>query len=162
MDRHKHEDHCEIARAIAKGLSEVARAIDGLQTKCSKPKGRFDLSFGLATKKDSKLMAVAVKITNEQKVNVTLSPVTDTGKPAKLDGAPVWSVVSGDSTVVPAADGLSADLISSDTPGDTTFLVDADADLGTGVEDLQETITLTVAGANAKNLGITVGTPVAK
>jgi len=107
-------------------------------------------------------MAVAIKITNEQKVNVTLSPKTDLGKPAKLDGAPVWSVVGGDSTVVAAADGLSADLISSDTPGDTTFLVDADADLGTGVEDLQETITLTVAGANAKNLGITVGTPTLK
>jgi len=127
-----------------------------------KPKGHFDLSFGLPTKKESTPMPVAVKITNEQKVNVTLSPKTDTGKPAKLDGAPVWSVVSGDSTVVPAADGMSADLISSDTPGDTTFLIDADADLGEGKEDLQETITLTVAGANAKNLGVTVGTPVAK
>jgi len=101
-------------------------------------------------------------ITNEQKVNVTLNPVTDTGKPAKLDGAPVWSVVSGDSTVVPAADGLSADLVSSDTPGDTVFLVDGDADLGSGVEDIQETITLHVSGANAKNLGITFGKPVAK
>ena len=95
-------------------------------------------------------MAVTVKITNEQKVNVTLSPKTDSGKPAKVDGAPVWTVVSGDSTVVVAPDGLSADLISSDTPGDTTFLVDA------------ETITLSVAGANAKNLGITIGTPVLK
>ncbi len=101
-------------------------------------------------------------ITNEQKVNVTLKPVTDTGKPAKLDGAPVWSVVSGDSTVVAAPDGLSADLVSSDTPGDTVFLVDGDADLGSGVEDIQETITLHVSGANAKNLGITFGTPVAK
>ena len=110
-------------------------------------------------------MAVTIKITNEQKVNVTLSPKTDSSKPAKLDGVPTWTVVNGtdtSSTVVPSADGMSADLVSSDTPGDTTFLVDADADLGTGVEDLQETITLTVAGANAKNLGITVGTPVLK
>lgn len=107
-------------------------------------------------------MAVTIKITNEQKVNVALKPVTDAGKPAKLDGAPVWTVVAGDSTVVPAADGLSADLISSDTPGDTTFLIDADADLGEGREDLQETITLTVSGANARNLGIVVGTPTTK
>jgi len=93
---------------------------------------------------------------------VTLTPKTDSGKPAKLDGVPVWSVISGTSTVVPAADGLSADLISSDEPGVTVFLVDADADLGEGVEDLQETIELTVAGENAKNLGITVGTPTNK
>lgn len=107
-------------------------------------------------------MPLEVKITNEQKVPITLTPKTDTGKPAKLDGAPVWSVVSGESTVVPSADGLSADLISSDNPGDTVFLVDADADLGSGVEDLQDTITLTVTGANAKNLGLSAGTPVAK
>ncbi len=107
-------------------------------------------------------MAVEVSLTNEQKVNVTLAPVTDTGKAAKLDGAPVWSVVSGDSTVVAAADGLSADLVSSDSPGDSTFLVHADADLGSGVVDVEETITLHVAGALATHLGITIGTPVAK
>lgn len=107
-------------------------------------------------------MAQEKTITNEQKVNVTLNPVTATGKPAKLDGAPVWSVISGDSTVVPAPDGLSADLVSSDTPGDTTFLVDADADLGSGVVDVQDTITLHVEGALAANLGLTIGEAVPK
>jgi hypothetical protein len=129
----------------------------------SKPtRARFDVAFGLPTNKAKENTMVETTITNEQKVNVTLSPKTDTGKPAKLDGAPVWSVVSGDSTVVASADGLSADLVSSDTPGDTVFLVDGDADLGSGVEDIQETITLHVSGANAKNLGIAFGTPVAK
>jgi len=107
-------------------------------------------------------MPVEVTITNEQQVNVKLNPKTDSGKPAKLDGVPVWSVVSGDSTVTVAADGMSADLVSSDTPGDTTYLIDGDADLGTGVEDVQETITLHVSGANAKNLGVVVGTPTLK
>jgi len=149
-------------------ISELADSIDKL-TKAikdnfgSKPKGhRFDLAFGLPTQKNKGKTMVEVTITNEQQVPVTLSPKTDTGKPAKLDGAPVWSVVSGDSTVVTAPNGLSATLVSSDTPGDTTFLVDGDADLGSGVEDIQETILLHVSGANAKNLGITVGTPVAK
>ena len=128
-----------------------------------KPKSvRFDVAFGPPKQKTQIKPMVETTITNEQKVNVTLSPKTDSGKPAKLDGAPVWTVVSGDSTVVAAADGLSADLISSDTPGDTTFLVDGDADLGTGVEDVQETITLHVSGANAKNLGIAFGTPTLK
>ena len=107
-------------------------------------------------------MPVSKTITNEEKVNASLNITTSTGKPAKVDGPPVWSVVSGDSTVVPSADGLSADLVSSDNAGDTIFLVDADADLGSGVEDLQDTITLTVKGANAKNLGISLSDPVPK
>jgi len=107
-------------------------------------------------------MPVEITLTNEQKVVATLHPVTATGRPAALDGVPVWSVVSGNGTVVPAADGLSAELVTPDEPGDTTYLVDADADLGSGVEDLQDTITCHTTGANAKNLGITLGTPVAK
>lgn len=123
---------------------------------------RLYFKFGLPQLKNAKGNMTEIGLTNEQKVNVTLNPVTLKGKPAKLDGVPTWTVVSGDSTVEPAADGLSAELISSDTPGDTTFLIDADADLGAGVEDLQETITLHVAGARAVNLGIVVGTPETK
>lgn len=104
-------------------------------------------------------MPVSVKITNEQKVRVTLSPVTDTGKPAKLDGNPTWEVVSGNATVNAAEDGLSAELVSADDPGDTQFLVKADADLGEGVEEISDVVTLNVVGATAKNLGLTVGEP---
>ena len=52
-----------------------------------------------------------ITITNEQKIQVTLKPVTATGRPAKLDGTPEWSVISGDSTLEVATDGLSAFLI---------------------------------------------------
>lgn len=123
---------------------------------------RFNFAIGAAQLKTKDKPMIEVTITNEEKVNITLNPKTVAGKVAKLDGAPVWSVVSGDSTVVPSADGLSADLVSSDTPGDTTFLIDGDADLGKGVVDVQDTITLHVSGANAANLGVTVGTPVPK
>jgi hypothetical protein len=160
MKAERKHDHCDhvIAEAIYCLIREIKHIFG------CKPKGRLELSFGLATLKTEtgEHMPVAIKITNEQKINVTLSPKTDTGKPAKLDGAPVWSVIAGDSTVVAAPDGLSADLVSSDTPGDTTYLIDADADLGEGKEDLQETITLTVTGANAKNLGVTIGQAVPK
>lgn len=104
-------------------------------------------------------MPVAVSITNEQKIKATLSPKTLGGKPTTVDpnNPPKWSVISGESTVVPAPDGLSADLVSSDTPGDTVFLVEADADLGDGVETISDTISLTVIGARAANLGLTLG-----
>lgn len=105
---------------------------------------------------------IEITVTNEQKVKVTLKPVTATGKPARLDGAPTWEVVSGDSTVTVSSDGLSADLISSDTPGDTQYLVKADADLGAGVEEISDVIKLTVEGARAASLGLSVGTPEAK
>lgn len=104
-------------------------------------------------------MPLAIKITNEQKVQVTLKPVTDTGKPAALDGSPAWSVISGNSQVQVADDGLSAWLVSADDPGDTEVLVKADADLGTGVEEISDTIQLSVIGATAKNLGLSAGTP---
>jgi len=104
-------------------------------------------------------MPTTVSITNEQKVKATLTPVTETGKPAKLDGSPSWAVVSGNSQVVVSDDGLSADLISSDDPGETQILIKADADIGDGVEEISDVITLTVIGATAKNLGISLGTP---
>jgi len=123
----------------------------------------FATKFGLPTSKTKgSNMPVSVSITNEQKVSVTLTPTTDTGKPAKLDGSPSWSVIDGNSQVIVADDGLSALLVSSDDPGTTNILVKADADLGDGVEEISDTIQLVVVGATAKNLGLTVGTPEAK
>lgn len=117
--------------------------------------------FGVPTKKERKPMPVEVSITNEQKIKASLTPTTGSGKPAQLDpnNPPRWSVISGDSLVDPSADGLSASLISSNTPGDTVVLVEADADLGDGVETISDTIKLTVLGAKAQNLGLTLGTP---
>lgn len=103
-----------------------------------------------------------IKLTNEQKIRVALTPKTATGKPAVLDGKPVWEVLSGGSTVEVAEDGLSAYLVSSDTPGDTQVLVKADADLGEGVEEISDVIKLTVEGAKAASLGLTIGEPEAK
>lgn len=40
----------------------------------------------------------------------------------KLDGPPVWTVLSGNGTVAPEADGMSAWLVSEDNvPGDGPF-----------------------------------------
>jgi len=113
--------------------------------------------------KEIKHMPLELTVTNEEQVKVHLSPVTAAGKPTKLDGKPTWSVVSGPGKVVPADDGLSADLVSDDADlSDTTFLVDADADLGEGVEDIQDTILLHVTHANAKSLGLSADAPVIK
>lgn len=129
-----------------------------------KPHGKTKLnfSFGLPQLKQKVLTMIEVTISNEQQVLVTLKPVTATGKPAKLDGKPSWTVAAGSSTLNVAEDGLSAMLISSNDPGTSEILVKADADLGEGVEEVSDTISLVVTGANAKSLGLVVGTPEAK
>ena len=101
---------------------------------------------------------VEITISNEQKIKVTLAPVTSGGKLAVLDGKPKWEIINGASTISPADDGLSCYLISSDAPGDTVVSVSADADLGDGVQNIADSITLHVEGARAAALGLIVGT----
>lgn len=108
-------------------------------------------------------MPLDLTITNEEKVKVTLAPVTSTNKPAKLDGTPEWVTISGPAKLEPASNGLSAYLISDDTNvSDSVFQVNADADLGEGTETISDLITLHVSNAHAKNLGIVAGQPEAK
>jgi hypothetical protein len=126
----------------------------------SKP--HFDFRVGQPQPKKGKNNMLEISITNEQQVKVTLAPVTATGKPAQLDGAPSWSKASGSSTFKVSSDGLSATLVSSDTPGESMFNVEADADLGDGVQTISDAIKLIVNGAQATSLGMTVGLPEAK
>ena len=100
-----------------------------------------------------------ITITNEQKVTVTLAPTTEAGNPATLDGAPVWTVLSGDATIEVAADGLSCTLISGEADVNSQIEVVADADLGDGVVNLTDVIDLAVVSAQASALGIVAGDP---
>lgn len=105
---------------------------------------------------------IQTQFTTEEAQNIRLNPVTDTGTPAKLDGAPVWTVVSGDVTLRSATDGLSCLVISGSDVGESIVQVDADADLGAGVTDLQVQFTVDIIHANATNLGPVLDAPVAK
>lgn len=122
---------------------------------------RFDLPIPKQPSKPTTSM-IETKLTSEQKVKLTLSPKTATGKPARLDGEPTIEVVSGEGTVEENEEdesGLSFYLVSADLPGVTEYLIKADADIGEGVEEIAEAVVLTTMGANAKNLGVTLGTP---
>jgi hypothetical protein len=131
----------------------------------NQPHSRFGFRIGQAIGKcppTQETPIMEITINNEQKVQVTLAPVTTGGNPAPLDGVPTWDVISGDSTVEPEADGKSAWLISGNDPGDTQIIVKADADLGEGVVEISDIISLSVQGAQAANLGLVAGTPEAK
>lgn len=129
---------------------------------CHKPRpARLAFKFALPQPKERTVpMPVEVTLTNEQKVRATITPVTATGKPAQLDGNPALTVISGSATIANvSADGRSFDIVSPDEPGDSQILVEADADLGAGVETISDTIRVAVIGARATNLGLTVGAP---
>lgn len=133
--------------------------------RCRKRLPRLEFSFGLAENKEPETKGhheMQITITNEQKIKVTLTPKTDSGKPAQIDGVPSWTVSTGDATLDQAPDGMSVYLVSGDAPGTSEILVEADADLGEGVETISATITLNVEGAKAVNLGLAIGEPEAK
>lgn len=97
--------------------------------------------------------------TNEEKILVTVNPITGAGKPAPLDGPVKVTKQAGDGDVIIQPDGNSFYVISGDNPGDTAYLVEGDADVGAGVETIADNIILHVAGAKAKSFGMTAGTP---
>ena len=121
---------------------------------------RFAYRIGRTRRKKGVPMLELI-CTNEEKIHVTVNPVTTAGQPCSLDGPIAIVTQSGDGSF--ATDGdLSFWLISGDNPGDTTFIVSGDADLGTGTETISEIIVLHVSGAKAKNLGLVAESPVPK
>ena len=146
---------------IERLLGVIKRLLERLAKR--REPAHFDYSLGLAVPKEEKgHTMLEITITNEEQVPVRLSPKTSTGKPAAVDGVPTWEIISGESTVTASEDGLSATLRSSDNPGDTEIMVKADADIGEGVTEISDIIRLTVAGAQAANLGLSAGQPVPK
>lgn len=113
-------------------------------------------------------MALELACSNEGKRLVKLNPLTSTQKPATVDGIPVWSVVEGNGTVVPSADGLSAFVVSQDTLDPdpalniTRYKVTADADKGAGVVEISDEVILHVLSAQATSLGLSADEEVPK
>jgi hypothetical protein len=100
--------------------------------------------------------------TDQNFPNVALV-ITDTkGRPAKVDGAPVWA--SSDETVLtvtPSSDGMSA-VVDTVAAGTARVTVSADADLGTGVASItgvSEDVNVTTGPSSvATTLALNLGT----
>jgi hypothetical protein len=141
---------------------------DLLEVVCKKRKKKkkksviFAWNVGMAVKKGGdKNMPLDVSSTNEQKIPIGVNPVTMTGNPASLDGPISVSIVSGEGTVE-MIDDRNFFVVSGSNPGDTAYLVEGDADLGAGVETIQDMIVYHVEGAKATNLGMSAGAAVPK
>ena len=104
---------------------------------------------------------MAFTLTDIQQVTLGITAVDARGNPAKLDGAPVWA--SSDTallTVVPSEDGLSCVCTAVGPLGTAQVTVNADADLGAGVRELQGLLDIEIIASEALNITIVPGTPV--
>lgn len=119
---------------------------------------RFNLKIERPQSKRSENIMLELTCTNEEKIKITVNPVTTAGKPTPLDGAIAVSIQGGDGTVA-LIDNNSFYVISGDNPGDTSFLVSGDTDLGEGIETISDIILLHVLGAKASSLGLVAGAP---
>jgi len=101
---------------------------------------------------------------DDKTVSATVAFKDTKGKPAKVDGVPVWASDNEDAaTVVAADDGMSAVVspgaLTSPEPWTANITVTADADLGEGVVPIIGTGSVTVTGGAASIIEVKFGTP---
>jgi hypothetical protein len=112
-------------------------------------------------------MPLDITSTTEEKVPVLFAPTTTTGKPAKIDGAPVINITSGGATSQAAtedelAQGIAGYVVSEDVPGTSSWEIKADVDLGAGVREIADGGTYVYNDPQASNFGLSAGTAVPK
>ncbi len=135
---------------VNKRLKEIVEALESGAATAS-----LRLSAGPELPKEAPMFAV--ESTREGKKLITISPVSIHGTPTEVDGPVSIEVLSGSSTHAAGADDSHFYVVSADTPGVTIYLLKADADLGEGVVEIQETIEYTVTDVRAAALGLSAG-----
>jgi hypothetical protein len=94
-----------------------------------------------------------------QKYRVRTNPITLSGSPAQIEGGLQSEVISGPVTVEPG-NGPNELVITPNTdasPGQAVVRCFGDADLGAGVELIEDLVTLDLVAERAANLGLTGG-----
>lgn len=84
-------------------------------------------------------------------VDVSISFVDSKGKPAKVDGVPVWAASNPAviDSVTPSADGMSASIHILDNIDASNLTVTADVDMGAGVTNTDFVDTVSVVAGDA-------------
>lgn len=106
-------------------------------------------------------MAASITLTTEEKAPLAVHPTTEGGAPAQIQGSVTYAVTAGTCTIEPV-DALTAFVVSGSAPGDSTVSATADADLGTGVVHITDSMTVHVTSPMAEKLGLMAGQPVLK
>lgn len=98
---------------------------------------------------------------NDQKVTASIQPVDAKGNPASIDGQAQWSSSNPQIANVQniSADSLSADVIPGDQLGSCQINVQADADLGSGTQNITGVLDVTVMAGEAVGFVISTSEP---
>jgi hypothetical protein len=105
-------------------------------------------------------MPLNTACSSDEKVPITAEPKSSSRRPALIDGPLRLEVLSGDGTFTQdPGEPLRFYVVSGDLPGETQYLVEADADLGEGMVLIQDVVILNVTSATAENLGFVSGPP---
>ena len=157
---------------LRKLIHHSINAEDGIMAKLIRLERLSTKILHLVEQKTDNKDARFISFINEEGTNMSMLNMTDSqqaivklaikdakGKPAKVDGVPLWAVAdSSVATVVPAADGLSANIVAGDG-GNTQVTVTADADLGSGVSPIIGLLDVVVEGGPATVVELQPGTP---
>ena len=107
---------------------------------------------------------MALILTDEQKVGLTVSFTTAAGNAATVDGVPTW--VSSDETILTVADigadGMSCSILTVGPVGTAQVSVTADADMGEGTRQITGLLDIEVRAAEAVSANIAAGEPEVK
>jgi hypothetical protein len=97
-------------------------------------------------------------LTETQKATLTLAIKDAKGRPAKVDGVPVWNSSDVNVAIVTdiSTDGLSA-VVKAAGPGICQVTATVDADLGTGVKEITGFLDVNVSGGEAVTVELTAG-----
>lgn len=101
---------------------------------------------------------ITQKITTEEFFIATLSPLNKRGHPAPVDGKPTWTLEGDAVTTEVSEDGMSCKVIPTGNDGTSTIHISADADVGEGIETIEDSLDVVCSHPRASSLGLKVGT----
>jgi len=120
-------------------------------------KSRKAIRFKFFDEKGTEL-TMQITLAADKKRTLSIQPVDAKGRPANIDGVPVWDVTpTGGLTLFPSNDGLSCDIVWVQGEQDQVVSVSADADLGTGVKTITGTLDVKTLSAEAVGFAINPG-----
>jgi len=105
---------------------------------------------------------MALILTATQQCALAIEVFDAKGNPATVDGVPVWSSSEpAYVTVTAGVDGMTADAVAVGpvTSSPVQVNVTADADLGSGIQQIIGVLDVSVVAGQAVSVGISAGTP---
>jgi hypothetical protein len=164
-----------ILRAIRDGFASIGRQISDVRTAVAVSDAKLDQIIGFLAldiadhfrfsitidgKTQTGDSPMAFSMTDSQVAQLSIAPLDKKGKPASLDGVPVWA--SSDETVVTVladSTGLNA-VLSAVAPGSARVVVTGDADLSPDVTSpITGTLDVTVTAGAAVTISISAAPP---